>query len=339
MIIYRIPLELAFLFKDSEIYQVICELDASKSSYDNNAKASMEALGAVVRYGFNGLLSSYLKEIMYLAETKIPVLTSFYNRNANYNKEILDTRQESLEKIEGVKVHKFSQEEIFKMIRRYMEKNNRSIHSVAAVAGDKLYIGDGENQYFYIREDLKHFKELTKGACCVCGYKTYMALPQHRLPGRTLFVVTSKADKLQEEHSNDEVKFTTNPMDVVIYWLNHCKTQPILYNIGGESMYRFLDPITKYYHITHIRYKGEDVPWKEDDRKYPFDTMKKGHEGYTLIQTTEDPTWITINEYMKGIKLCKDPLDIQFITYNWLPISEISRMGINTCRSLPGTSL
>lgn len=337
MIIYRIPEKLTFLFQDSEIFQVICELDASKSSYDNNAKASMEALGAVVRYGFNGIISKYLKEIMYLTETKIPVLTSFYNRNANYNKGILDTRQESLEKIEGVTVREFSQDEIFKMIWRYMEKNNRSIHSVAAVAGDELYIGDGENQYFYIREDLKHFKELTKDACCVCGYKTYMALPQHRLPGRILFVVTSKADKLQEELGNDEVKFTTDPLDVVIYWLNHCKTQPVLYNIGGESMYQFLDPITKYYHITHIRYKGEDVPWKEGDKRYPLDKMKKGHEGYTLIQTTKDPVWINATEYMKGTKLCNDLLSFQFITYEWFPICKINRMGINI--PLPGTLL
>ena len=338
MIIYRIPEKLTFLFQDSEIFQVICELDASKSSYDNNAKASMEALGAVVRYGFNGIISQYFKEIMYLTETKIPVLTSFYNRNANYNKGILDTRQESLEKIEGVTVREFSKEEIFKMIWRYMEKNNRSIHSVAVVTGDELYIGDGENQYFYIREDLKHFKELTKGACCICGYKTYMGLPQHRLPGRTLFVVTSKADKLQEELGNDEVKFTTYPLDVVIYWLNHCQTQPVLYNIGGESMYRFLDPITKYYHITHINYKGEDVPWKEGDKRYPFDKMKNGHDGYTLIQTTKDPVWNNAREYMKGTKLCNDLLSFQFITYEWFPIYEINRMS-NMHRPLPGTLL
>lgn len=312
MKIYRIPSQLTFLFKDNTTYQVICELKDESTS----GRVGMKKAGAIIRHGYNGIISSYLKELMYLADTKIPVLTAMYGTIEESTK-ILDARKESLEIIEGVEVLEFSQNEIFSMIWEFMKKNGYSIHAVAAVTNKGHYIGDGKNQYFYIKEDLKHFKELTKDSCCICGYNTYMTLPQHRLPGRKLFVITSKSEQLRKYNKYpDDVSFSENPLDAIIYWLLFSNSN-ILYNIGGESLYKFLDPITKFYHITRIIYHGINNPWKVGDRQFRFGNDITGsHKKQTLTEISKSD-WLSIPEYMKGDKLCTDPLEIQFNVYQW----------------------
>lgn len=51
-------------------------------------------------------------------------------------------------------------------------------------------IGNAGDQLFYIREDLRHFKELTLGHPVIMGRKTFEALPRGPLPGRRNIVIT-----------------------------------------------------------------------------------------------------------------------------------------------------
>lgn len=51
---------------------------------------------------------------------------------------------------------------------------------------------------WHIREDLKHFKEVTMGADVVMGRKTWESLPKRPLPGRRNIVISSQAGYVAE---------------------------------------------------------------------------------------------------------------------------------------------
>ncbi len=59
-----------------------------------------------------------------------------------------------------------------------------------AALGRNRELGKGNDLLWKIPEDLKRFKELTKGHPVIMGRKTYESLPVQPLPGRTNIVIT-----------------------------------------------------------------------------------------------------------------------------------------------------
>lgn len=106
-------------------------------------------------------------------------------------------------------------------------------------------------------EDMEHFKKTTSGSACICGYKTYLTLPENGLPNRTLYVLTKK---LIENKEN--VFFVKSLEDFFDYYFS---SKVKVFCIGGLQLYKsFLPYATKIY-LTQINgiFKG-DVFFTDD---------------------------------------------------------------------------
>lgn len=57
---------------------------------------------------------------------------------------------------------------------------------------NRLYLGKDNQLLFDLPFDKKYFKETTMGHVCYMGYNTYKSLPDYKLSGRTIVVLTRK---------------------------------------------------------------------------------------------------------------------------------------------------
>lgn len=328
MNIFTLHPKYAFLFKNHPKYQIIYEF-STPAEYDHHKRNGCIDDNTSYYIGYPGSITEYLKTLMYIAGSKIPVITVSPSKNDKDMQYIFETRTHSLEVIEHVHVSPLSNAVICTQMWNYMQEHNRNIHAVAAVEYEHFYIGTGIDQYFYIKEDLQHFKKLTKDSWCICGLNTWKALPNRKLTGKTLLVVTSNHKELNKQYASSDCMFVSSINDGIIKWLTTCDSSPNLYSIGGERLWEELDALTKFYHITEIRYSGKNVPWKEGDRKFDFKYDPNcAHENEQLTEiTTSEP--VKIHEYLKTNreigkvgKICNDPMEIVFHTYEWLPLSQ-----------------
>lgn len=67
------------------------------------------------------------------------------------------------------------------------------ILTIIAAVGSDGAIGSGGKLAFYVKPDLRHFKELTMGYPVIMGRKTFESLPKGALPGRRNIVITRNA--------------------------------------------------------------------------------------------------------------------------------------------------
>lgn len=66
--------------------------------------------------------------------------------------------------------------------------------SIIVAVDDDRAIGRAGGLAHYIRQDLRHFRELTLGNVVVMGRRTFESLPKGALPGRRNIVVSTRAD-------------------------------------------------------------------------------------------------------------------------------------------------
>lgn len=64
------------------------------------------------------------------------------------------------------------------------------ILTIIAAVGSDGAIGSEGKLAFYVKADLRHFKELTMGCPVIMGRKTFESLPKGALPGRRNIVIT-----------------------------------------------------------------------------------------------------------------------------------------------------
>lgn len=133
---------------------------------------------------------------------------------------------------------------------------------IAAVSSN-WGIGLNGNLLFNIREDLKHFKDITYGSDIVMGRKTYESLP-NLLPGRRHIVLTRKKRHV------DDVIFTTFDD-----FLSHLKTKDT-FIIGGSEIYELCANLCDQIILTHID-KIADA-----DAFFPFGVL----DNYTIDSET-----------------------------------------------------
>lgn len=115
---------------------------------------------------------------------------------------------------------------------------------------DLCYIGDDNNGLLYnIKEDMKHFRTLTKGHIVLMGRNTFESLPNGPLPGRIHIVLTRNVNT--EQTSNDRVYFS----DLEHYeelFLRIKEPHQKLFVIGGGMIYDLLWKQCDVLHITHV---------------------------------------------------------------------------------------
>ena len=76
------------------------------------------------------------------------------------------------------------------------ENKNRNVTIIAAAAENNV-IGRNNDLIWHLSDDLKHFKNLTKGHHVIMGRKTFESIPK-ALPNRTNVVITRQKDYFAE---------------------------------------------------------------------------------------------------------------------------------------------
>jgi dihydrofolate reductase len=136
-------------------------------------------------------------------------------------------------------------------------------------------IGIGNTLPWHIKNELKHFKDLTtanKNDCIIMGKNTWLSLPKKPLPNRTNIILSSS---LKKEALPKETLLFNNKEAL----MNHISQQNYTpWVIGGEKIYKTFissNNLNNIY-VTFI------------DEKYDCDTFfPKIPKNFKLIQKTE----------------------------------------------------
>ncbi|MDR0623654.1 MAG: dihydrofolate reductase [Treponema sp.] len=108
-----------------------------------------------------------------------------------------------------------------------MEKQ-QDIIIIAAMSENRV-IGRDNALPWSIREDLRHFKELTEGFPCIMGRKTWESLPRRPLPRRPNLVVSGSM------RGAPEGAWVFPSLSGAIAF---CAAYPRVFICGGASVYR-----------------------------------------------------------------------------------------------------
>ena len=129
---------------------------------------------------------------------------------------------------------------------------------IAAIAENGV-IGKDNDLIWHLPNDLKHFKNLTKGHHIIMGRKTFESLPK-ALPHRTNIVITR-----QENYLAEGAIVVKNLEEALAAIEND--NQPFI--VGGAEIYKLALPYTHRLELTrvHGEFKG-DTYFPEWDEKY-----------------------------------------------------------------------
>ena len=100
--------------------------------------------------------------------------------------------------------------------------------TLIAAASENNVIGKDNKLIWHLSDDLKHFKELTKGHFVIMGRKTFESMPK-ALPNRTNVVITRKLDYKAEN------AIVVNSLDQA---LKHAENDSQPFIIGGGEIYK-----------------------------------------------------------------------------------------------------
>lgn len=142
-----------------------------------------------------------------------------------------------------------------------------------AAVGSNGVIGRDNDLPWRIREDLRHFKELTLGQTLVMGRKTYDSIGRP-LPGRRTVVVTRQpdwaVDGVEVAHSLQAALELADGKDV--------------YVAGGGEIYRQALPHADRLELTEVdQSPAGDVTFPTFDRADWTETARDPHDGFTFV--------------------------------------------------------
>ena len=158
---------------------------------------------------------------------------------------------------------------------------NKTLSIIVAVAEDNG-IGNENNLLTYISNDLKRFKEITKGHTVVMGHNTWLSLPNRPLPNRTNIVITGN------KNLNFEGAIAVNSIEEAI---SACPENQESFIIGGAKLYQQFLPIASKLYLTKMHKvftadtffpEVKATEWKEVSRTKIIDDEKAGIE-YSFI--------------------------------------------------------
>ncbi len=131
------------------------------------------------------------------------------------------------------------------MKRRSME----NIYIIVAMTREKRAIGNKNNLLCHIPEDLKYFKDITKGNTIVVGYNTYMSFPKRPLPSRKNIVLTRKNVEM-------EGALIMNSVEEVLSYASKNPDEKI-FICGGASVYEQFKEYADTFYISYIEKEFE----------------------------------------------------------------------------------
>ncbi len=134
----------------------------------------------------------------------------------------------------------------------------KTLSIIVAVAENNA-IGNNNKLLAYISNDLKRFKEITKGHTVVMGRNTWFSLPKRPLPNRTNIVITNNPN----ETFNGAV--TVYSIDEAI---ENCPNNHESFIMGGAMVYKQFFPLAHKLYLTKIHKSFEaDTFFPEIDEK------------------------------------------------------------------------
>ncbi len=158
---------------------------------------------------------------------------------------------------------------------------------IIAAADKNWGIGKDNNLLDHIPEDMKFFRETTKGKAVIMGKNTFLSFPNQKpLPNRLNIVLTH-----DESFGADGIS-VCNSIEKAIELAKKTYSDEDIFFIGGEAVYREAEPFCDTAYITKI------------DNEYDADRF--------LINFDEMPDWsVKCEEMLK----CENGLYITFVTY------------------------
>ncbi|MDP1695797.1 MAG: dihydrofolate reductase [archaeon] len=150
---------------------------------------------------------------------------------------------------------------------------------IAAVASNGIIGRNGTLPWKPIKEDMKHFKDLTYGHPVIMGRKTYYSIPEKFKPlaGRKNIVLT-KSGGIEFPREVAVCTSVEEALDVASQEGN------ILYVIGGQNVYGQTIGLADRLEITELeeRYDG-DACFPEINRKIWKEIFREKREGYSFV--------------------------------------------------------
>lgn len=125
-------------------------------------------------------------------------------------------------------------------------------------------IGNNGKLLYRIKEDMQHFKELTKGHVVVMGRGTYESLPNGALTDRVNVVISKTLGV-----SKDRITYRSVEGFLIGHRYHEKMKGKEIFVIGGQSIYEAFINSASHLYITHVDHE------KYSDRKFPeIDTDK-----------------------------------------------------------------
>ncbi|MFO7880556.1 MAG: dihydrofolate reductase [Bacteroidota bacterium] len=120
---------------------------------------------------------------------------------------------------------------------------------IAAIAENRG-IGKDNDLLYFIKNDLKRFKQITTGHNIIMGRKTFRSLPKGPLPNRKNIVITDNPEdcNLPDKYPDKDCIMT----DSVEKAKSLCNHQEENFIIGGGSIYRQFLPYADKMYLTLI---------------------------------------------------------------------------------------
>jgi dihydrofolate reductase len=151
-----------------------------------------------------------------------------------------------------------------------------SISLIAAISKNYV-IGKDNDLPWHIPEDLKHFRDLTRGKTVLMGRKTWESIPEkfRPLPKRTNIVITRNADYELPEGVilSDNIKAV----------LENYKDEEVMV-IGGGGIYAQTIDMADTLYMTHIDMEVEgDILFPHIDTNIWEETTREDHEGFSFV--------------------------------------------------------
>lgn len=139
---------------------------------------------------------------------------------------------------------------------------------IAAVSQNGI-IGHDNNLIWHLPDDLKHFKNLTKGHAIIMGRKTWESLGSRPLPHRTHIIISRnpnfKAEGATVVHTLEAA-------------MALAKADPQPFIIGGGAIFSLAMPITQRLELTIVHHDFEgDIKFPEYDASLWEETASVYH--------------------------------------------------------------
>ncbi|MEX0672971.1 MAG: dihydrofolate reductase [Candidatus Paceibacterota bacterium] len=168
-----------------------------------------------------------------------------------------------------------------------MKKHPR-ISAIAAVGERTRVIGKDNQLLWHIPEDLKRFKEITRGHPVIMGRKTFesiLSILGKPLPGRTNIVVTRRNDyDTQGAQIADSIEGALEQASVL--------DSDEIFVIGGQQIYEQALPFINRLYLTLVDSSKEGDTW------FPKYEQEFSREAHREEHSTEDGlryAWVTLD--------------------------------------------